>query len=319
MLAHHSTLYDNGFRLVDESVLPSGRVGDINRKHYIWTRKSTGDGQIVKPTTHHVLVDEYSSKPGKYNVSYMVTQGENPYANEEFDWQVGHKAVAAKNPVSDPILAIKEHHGLVTDMMDKGGGPEFGNVSLENIHKLSPATIRHQWTPWRRDESGRGMKTRLLRSPEPTEELGFEKLNSAPEPLDLNVHRKLRGTGFEYSGRFPGEGEDIDVYHRSHPYPENPRFRVDFTIRHSPSRMAPFAYSARLIQNGVGPDGVEDKGSSISVVPDELEPIAHLDTVNKVIERHNAVKEALGIGRSKTSSVDGLDWIMDQADDDLRP
>jgi len=282
--------------MVDESVLPSPRVGDISRKHYVFNRKTDANGKIVKPTTHHVFVDEYGSKPGKYQTSYMVTQDGNPYANEEFDWQVGHKAVDNSNPVSDPIAAIAEHHGMVTSMMDRGKSPDLMHVTPGNVHNMVPSSFEHQWTPWERKPGG-GISTRLLRQPG---EGPMEKLNAAGAPLDIEIARRLKGVGLEYAGRFPGD-EETDVYHRTHPRSDT--FNVNFTVRHRPSSPdAPFSYSARRVQSGAYDDGTTDNGSSIDVTGDS-EPVANLDTINKLIRRHNAVKDALGINRGKTAAV----------------
>lgn len=319
----HGTLERMGFSPVGQRVTPGGsRTGDITTTHYATTRQSVGDGNVVRPITHHVIVDEYGAKPGKYNVHYRVTQNNEPYSGGEFDKLYRHQAHTSGG-VSDPIASIMGHHSMVSKILDHRSAPPLSKVTPDNIHSL--VTDMDSWTPW--DGNGRSIRTRTTQP----NYGGLYGLSSAPEePLDVEVHRRLTGGSagpkFSYHGRFPGT-DDTDVYHATHSDPENPRtFQYDFTVRHNPSMKDPFSYNAKRRQSGVDDDLTQDKGSFLDVTGDSS-PVAKLGTVNQLIRRHNDVLRAIGIMSSKQKSSAVLqhcpdcggtdvDWIEDYGKDE---
>jgi hypothetical protein len=152
----HSALERMGFSPVGQRVTPGGsRTGDITTTHYALTRQSVGDGNVVRPITHHVIVDEYGSKPGRYNVHYRVTQNNEPYSGGEFDKLYRHKEHTTGG-VSDPIGNAMMHHGVVSRVLDNRKAPPLGKVTPDNVHNL--VTDMDSWTPW--SGNGRSMNTR---------------------------------------------------------------------------------------------------------------------------------------------------------------
>ncbi|HEY6019047.1 MAG TPA: hypothetical protein VIY48_03880 [Candidatus Paceibacterota bacterium] len=173
---HHSALEGMGFNLANVQSAGSGSGNSVVvRHHYNLTRNNPG----LDPITHHVIVDEYMNKPGRYNVSYHVTQNGQPYSGASMDRLVRHKSIFSGGS-SDPIRDIAEHHRAVTNALNhRIPARELRSVSPENFHSLVPGM--DNWTPWNESSSG-GFSTKLRNSPSTS---GLTSLNSAQEQSRL--------------------------------------------------------------------------------------------------------------------------------------
>lgn len=295
---HFSELERLGFKPNGVEFSNSGRGGEVTSRRWSTSRNSDARGNMVRPTDHHVIIDEYANKPGKYNVSYHVAQDGQLHPEGSFQREFRHEE---NDPggFSDPIKSVMSHHNKTVRSLNENGEPtSFSPVTPGNVHELASST--HQWG-----------------------DPGLVSYNSAPvnSPLHVETARMLKNAGFTHFGRFPGD-DGTDVYHSTIPLSKT--FEVRFTVNHRPSSRLPYSYSAKRAQSGVDDDGNEDRGSSIDVTGD-TEPIARLGTIHDLIQRHADVEDALGISKTrKHSFVDNefssiVARLMDQADEDLRP
>jgi len=137
---HHSELEKAGFRLHEERTFPGGdRTGDVTRRHYVSTRNSVGDGKIVRPIDHHVIVDEYSRNPGKFDAFYHVTQDQQPYADGEYDGIFKNSDNHHGVGTPDPIKMVMFHHSGISSVHDKNNEAEpLHEITPLNVHRLAP-------------------------------------------------------------------------------------------------------------------------------------------------------------------------------------
>jgi len=305
---HHSALESLGFKLTNQGFNGSSdHVGSVFTNHYALTRNTVGDGSLVRPITHHVFVDEFDRAPGKYNVSYHVTQDGEPYSEGDFDTLRRHKD-NVRNGSSDPIKEIVTHHHGVMGALKRQQAPSLESVTEDNLHRLAPGSY-HMTPGWGADDPG--MKSQRFIVPGP--EYPMQRLNAAEDqPLDSEVHRRLtsgsRGSlNFQYHGRFPGES-GTDVYHASYSDPDNPHtFEYGFTVRHRPESDKPFSYNATRYQGGHDDNGEEDVGSFLDVTGD-MDHVANFSTVPQLIKRHQDMLRSLRLQREASGPVSDEDW-----------
>ena len=224
----HTALEGMGFKFVGSGFNGSSdRIGVARTHHYTKTTNSVGGG-VSRPVTHHVLVDEFDRNPGKYNVSYRLTQDGNPYSEGEYDTRRRHRD-NMNGGVKDPIAEIMQHHRGVTSELNRKKALPLIDVNRQNIHMLLPGQGQMSSSPMIHLNA-----------------TGDWPFRDVPKPLDLYVHRRLTGgrhgyPKFEYEGRFPGD-DGVDVYHASYPDPEDPgASKYGFTIRHNPDAARPFS------------------------------------------------------------------------------
>lgn len=284
----HTALEGLGFKRAEESKDSSGRAGAVTTHHYTKTTNSVGDGNIVRPITHHVFVDDFDRNPGKYNVFYHVRQGGRPYAEGDFDTSLAHKDNMPRGS-SDPIKDIMLHHHGVAGSLKREVAPPLDKVTPENINRLVPGPY-HTTPGW--DDSDPNMKGPRFILPGPGQDHHMIHLNAAQEwPLDPHVYRRLTGgrhgkPTFEYKGRFPGD-DGIDVYHASYEDPESlGTYKYGFTIRHNPSLERPFSYNAEHHPNTPDENGDEPVGEFLDVTG-MRDPVVNFTNVGSVIERHH--------------------------------
>jgi hypothetical protein len=135
----HAALENMGFKLVGSGFNGSSdRVGTATTHHYSVTRNTVGKGNIVRPIVHNVFVDEFSKHPGKYNVSYHVTQDGTPYGEGDYDTRRSHRDNMSGG-VKDPIAEVMQHHRGVTSALNNERAHPLVNVNRDNIHMLMPA------------------------------------------------------------------------------------------------------------------------------------------------------------------------------------
>lgn len=284
----HTALEGMGFKLADKRFNGSSdRVGTATTHHYTLTRNSTGNGQIIRPVTHHVFVDEFSKSPGKYNASYYVTQDGQPYSDGDFDTLRNHKDNVHRGS-SDPIKDIMYHHQGIVGVFKGEKAPPLEDVTPENLHRLVNGPY-HTTPGW--DASDPEMKGQrfIRRGPEHNPMI---HLNATQDwPLDPHVYRRLTGgrhgrPTFEYKGRFPGDN-GVDVYHASYDDPESPgTYKYGFTIRHNPSLERPFSYNAEHHPNTSDENGEEPVGKFLDVTG-MRDPVVNFSNVGSAIERHH--------------------------------
>lgn len=306
----HAELERRGFKFVGESSEDSDRIGATTTKHYTKTRNSVGKGGIVKPITHHILVNEYSKNPGNHDVSYFLEQGGKPYAEGRYDFISRHKSNAHRGS-DDPILDTIRHHNAIDFTLDKERSvPPLEEVTPENVHRLAPGS--HHVTPGWDESSDYDMKSprRIRRGPE----YPMVHLNSVQDsPLDPHVYRRLTGGRhgrpvFEYHGRFP-EDSGVDVYHVSHEDPEDPYMRYGFTVRHNPGATStsvkdhrgrrdplpekPLIFSYNMTHYPI--DMGEDHVGDFRDVTGEPSPVANFTEIGPLIERHHNMLRSVGL------------------------
>lgn len=306
----HAEIERRGFKFVGESSHDSDRVGTTTTKHYTRTRNSIGSGGIVRPITHHILVNEYSKNPGNHDASYIVEQDGKPYADGKYDWTSRHKSNAHRGS-DDPIGTILNHDNAINFILDKERSVDpLENITPDNVHRLAPGS--HHVTPGWDESSDYDMKKpRLIRR---GPEHPMVHLNSVQDhPLDPHVYRKLTGgrhgrPAFEYQGRFP-EDDSVDLYHASYEDPEDPYMRYGFTVRHNPGA-APtsvkdyrgkkdplpakpliFSYNMTHYPTDMGEDHVGD----FRDVTGDRSPVANFTEVGPLIERHHNMLRSVGL------------------------
>lgn len=304
----HTELGRHGFKLIGESNQSSGgRAGEVNIKHYTKLR-NTVRGGITRPIVHHVMVSEYSRNPGKYDVSYSLSQDGLPYQDGDYDWVSRHES-NYHGGAEDPLGVVLRHHNAVDFRLDKehSAPPPLGRVTEENVHRLTPGSFHA--TPANDDIE---KQRRIVRGPR----YDMTYLNSTQDqPLDPRVHRALTGKlGFEYQGRLDPEDDDTDVYHVSHEDPEDPYMRYGFTIRHRPGAEATsvqgtkkkgqpdllekplaFSYNATHYPIDMGDDRPVGDFMRVS---DDGSPVANFTALGPVIERHHNLLRSVGLMRN---------------------
>ena len=293
---HRDALEDVGFKLVSEETSPSrSNLGSVTTSRYVKTSNpSWNAGGIVRPVEHHVVVDEFDKDPGKYNVGYRVTQDGDDFQQGDYNTSRVHKDNSLTRGVSDPIKDIIDHHIATSESLGRRVAPKSVLVNQHNVGNLVPSG--NEW-------------------PGDGQIISYSSADDAP--LDMEIARRLKNVGFEHGGRFPGES-GLDLYYAT--VPLSPTFNAEFTVRHRPDAEQPFSYSAKRVQSGVNDDGSIDRGSFMDVTGD-TSPVANFDTVNKLIRRHNEMKDALGVKRKGRTASESFyrSRLMEQADEDLRP
>lgn len=301
---HHTALDNLGFDLVDHYTSNGGKSGPVTSMHYATAKRHPGS---IVPVVHHVVLNEFHKNPGKYNVSYHVTQAGQPFADGDFDFVRNHKDNALRGS-SDPLGDVITHHHGVIGALGRDRAPRSRTPSEGEISSMMPGTVGELGAPMQYFNAA-----------------GDWPFRDRPEPLDMNVHRLLTGGGkgrpqFEYLGRISPEDEDTDVYHAIHEDPEDPHMRYGFTIRHMPSaepeedtlagtevtrgvrvnpiltpRSRAFSYNATHYPT----DMPEDDGSlptgEFQDVTGEGSPVATFTSVGPVLERHKNVLRSLGL------------------------
>ncbi len=162
---HHSALESMGFKLAGEFFNGSSdRIGVATTKHYVLHTNSPG-GKISRPVTHHVHVDEFGRMPGKYNLSYHVTQDGQPYSEGDYDTIRRHKDNFPRGS-ADPIADIMTHHRGVLGALSRGKANPLTKVNPNNVHGLT-VDQSHHWSPaWGADDPDMKSRSLMVRGPD---------------------------------------------------------------------------------------------------------------------------------------------------------
>jgi hypothetical protein len=305
---HHSALEGMGFKLADKRVSGGDDRVSATTHYYTKTSNTVGkDNSIVRPITHHVIVDEFSNSPGKYSAYYQVTQGGNPYAGGDFDTVRRHKD-NIRNGSPDPIKDIMAHHKGVLGSLRRETAPPLENITEKNLHRLSPGT--HHLTPgW--DASDPQMKK--MRYIRPGPEYPMVHLNAVQDqPLDPHVHDTLTKS-FDYLGRISPGDEDTDVYHASYEDPQDPYMRYGFTVRHMPNATSEpvkdyrgkkdpllpkplvFSYDMTHYPIDMGNEDGDYPVGKFLPVSSEGTPVANFTRLGPLVERHHNMLRSIGL------------------------
>lgn len=343
----HTALESMGFKLVGSGFNGSSdRVGTAMTHHYTMTRSTVGNkpsvDNIVRPITHHVYVDERSKAPGKYDVSYHVTQDGRPYSDGDYDTLRRHKD-NHHGGSADPIKEIMQHHQGVMGAFKR----ERPQPLVDDVSRVNPSQYYHMTPGWGSDDPG--MKNpRYLRS---GPEWPMVHLNSTQdEPLDPEAHRILTRS-FNYMGRISPDDPDTDVYHVSYEDPQDPYMRYGFTVRHMPNatsepvkdyrgRKDPllpkpliYSYDTTHYPTDISDDDEDYPTGRFLPVTGEGAPVANFTRLGPLVERHHNMLRSIGLmdlpprrkrpdwhfTASDHYQEDKSRSILERADDDLRP
>lgn len=337
-----------GFKLVDSGFNGSSdRVGTAMTHHYTMTRNAVGGkpsvDNIVRPITHHVLVDEFGKNPGKYNVSYHVTQDGRPYADADYDTLRRHQD-NMRGGVADPIKEVMQHHQGVAGAMKREKAAPLIDVDENTVHRLVPNQNYHMTPGWGEDDP-RMKQPRYLRS---GPEYPMQHLNAAQDqPLDPYVHNTLTKS-FNYMGRISPDDPHTDVYHVSYEDPQDPYMRYGFTVRHMPEATSSpvtdyrrgnkgkkdpllpkpliFSYHATHYPTDMTEDDGDYPTGDFLPVSGEGAPVAAFTKLGPLVERHHNVLRSVGLmalpprrKRPAWHFTAAFQDLMDQADMDLQP
>jgi hypothetical protein len=305
----HSALESMGFKLVGSGFNGSSdRIGTAMTHHYTMTRNTVGDkpsvNNIVRPITHHVFVDEFGKNPGRYNVSYHVTQGGRSYSDGDYDTLSRHQD-NARGGVKDPIAVIMRHHQGVSGAFKR----EKPQPLVDDVSRVNPSQYYHMTPGWGEDDPG--MKNPRYLRPGPEHPMTY--LNSAQDqPLDPHVHNTLTKS-FDYMGRISPDDPDTDVYHVSYEDPEDPYMRYGFTVRHMPNATSDpvkdfrgkkdpvlpkpltFSYDATHYPTDMGDEDGEHPVGKFLPVSSEGTPVANFTRLGPLVERHHNMLRSIGL------------------------
>ncbi len=304
-MTNHTALGDLGFELVDHYTSDGdGRLGPVTSMHYATAKRHP---ESVVPVVHHVVLNETHRNPGKYNVSYHVTQAGQPFADGDFDFARNHKDNVLRGS-SDPLRDVIIHHHGVMGALTRDRGPKLREPKQGEIAGMMP----HQ-----PGDLGRPMQY--------FNAAGDWPFRDRPKPLDMDVHRLLTGGGkgrpqFEYLGRIDPDDEHTDVYHTEHEDPEDPYMRYGFTIRHMPGakpeedtlagtevtkgvkakpiltpRARVFSYNVTHYPTDMQDDNGDYPTGEFQDVTGEGSPVANFTSVSPLLERHKNVLRSLGL------------------------
>lgn len=313
----HTDLSDLGFDLIDHYTSEGDRkTGPVTAMHFAMAKRHPGS---VVPVVHHVITNEFHNNPGKYNVSYHVTQAGKPYADGDFDFLRNHQDNVLRGS-SDPLKDVITHHHGVIGALGRDGAPRLRPPRRGEIANMMPET------------GGLGSPMQYFNA------VGDWPFHDRPRPLDMDVHRLLTGGGkgrpqFEYLGRIDPEDEHTDVYRADHEDPEDPYMRYGFTIRHMPSaepdedtlvgkemtkgvkidpvltpRARVFSYSATHYPTDMQDDDGEYPVGEFQDVTGERSPVATFTSVGPLLERHKNVLRGLGLMDLPSSSDPRPAW-----------
>lgn len=310
----HTALEGMGFKLVGSGFNGSSdRVGTAMTHHYTMTTNHVGNkpsvNNIVRPITHHVYVDEFGKNPGRYNVSYHLTQGAGSYSDGDYDTVLRHQD-NARGGVKDPIADIAQHHRGVMGALKRHTPQPLVN----DVSRVNPSQYYHLTPGWGEDDAG--MKNPRYLRPGPEWPMMVHLNSTQDQPLDPDVYRALtkwrRGRpSFEYMGRIAPGDEETDVYHTSYPDPEDPGMLYGFTVRHMPGATSepvkdyrgrkdpllpkPLTFSYDMTHYPANED--EDDGTypRFVSVTGEGSPVANFTSVDPLIERHHNMLRSIGI------------------------
>lgn len=313
----HSALEGLGFKLVRKHFNGiDHRTGDSNTYHYTKTTNSVGNGNVVRPITHHIFVDEFSKRPNKYNVAYQLMQDGKQYAGGDLDVFHQHKDhVLGGFP--DPVSSIMEHHRGVVDSLAQMKADPLTHLSPGELNPHKP----YHWTPaWGDDDPKMKGQTRLISGPDLDKAKMIHLNSTQDQPLDLHVHRRLTGGAkgrprFEYMGRIAPGDSDTDVYHAAYQDPEDPYMRYGFTVRHMPSATSspvqdyrgetdpllpkplPFSYSVTHYPVDILDEGGDYPIGDFMHIGEygDQAPVANFTDVGPLIERHHNVLRSVGL------------------------
>ena len=125
---HHATLLNQGFRLA------GSYPNSIGVTHHYVMHKSHGND--VRPLAHHMVVDEFSDNPGKYNAEYHITRLGHPYQNGDFDTIRNHRDNQLRGS-RDPIGDLLEHHNNILRGLKLAPAPALRPVRRNELGDMA--------------------------------------------------------------------------------------------------------------------------------------------------------------------------------------